>query len=326
MNHDIVTIGASAGGIEPLQHIVRALPVDLPAAVFVVVHIGVAGRLVDALSRDPGFPVATAEDERPIEHGTLFVAPPDQHLLLSPDRMLLRRGPRENLARPAIDPLFRSAATHHGPRVVGVVLSGNLTDGTAGLEAIKRCGGLAVVQDPGEAPFPSMPASVLANMDVDHVVKIAQLPKLLATLTAQETALPPRDVPEDIRWEAEVAAGRFSDMDEPERFGEHALINCPECGGPLWELNADAPMHDRCYEGQSYTPETLLHEQSRVVEKALWSALRAHRERAALSAWMERSERARNRARSAEVWAARAAEHARDAEAIRRVLRRNRAE
>ena len=183
-NHRIIAIGASAGGLKPLERLLADLPADLPASVFVVLHIGASSHLTHILGRSSALPVEAAHSGTRIELGRVYVAVPGLHLLVHDSHILLRRGPRENSARPAIDPLFRTAAITYGGAVIGVVLSGALNDGTAGLNAIKRCGGLAVVQDPSDAAVPSMPASALRNVDVDHIAPASHLAVLLARTRA----------------------------------------------------------------------------------------------------------------------------------------------
>src|SRR3954471_24327227 len=180
--HDTIVIGASAGGMDALQVLVRGLPPDLAAAVFIVMHVGIRSHLAQILDKAATLPVVPADTGMTIEKGQIYVAAPGKHLLIHDGHTLLRRGPRENLSRPAIDPLFRTAAASRGGRVIGVVLSGNLNDGTAGLRAIKRCGGLAVVQEPRDASVPSMPESALRHVEVDHVVPVEEMAGLLGEL------------------------------------------------------------------------------------------------------------------------------------------------
>jgi two-component system chemotaxis response regulator CheB len=205
LNRDIMVIGASAGGVDALRRLLADLPAELPAAVFVVLHVGEASHLVHVLDRCSRLPVKHAINGEAVEAGQVLVAPPGRHLLLHDGHILLRRGPRENYARPAIDPLFRSAAANFGGRVIGVVLSGDLCDGTAGLGAIKRCGGLTVVQDPEDAAVPTMPLSALRYVEVDHVLPIAGMASQLGTLARQEAG-PTPDIPLDIRLEVAIAA------------------------------------------------------------------------------------------------------------------------
>jgi two-component system, chemotaxis family, protein-glutamate methylesterase/glutaminase len=322
MNRDIVTIGASAGGVAALQQLVRTLPVELPAAVFAVVHAGPGSDLAAALRGSGGFPVATAEDEVAFARGTLYVAPPDRHLLINAERMLLRRSPRENMARPAIDPLFRSAARYHGTRAIGVLLTGNLTDGAAGIEAIKRCGGRTIVQDPADAAFPGMPSNAIETVDVDHVEALSRLPALLVRLTREEAG-PATAVPPEIEWETRVAEGYVGEMTDPGAFGPQSVFSCPDCGGPLWEIDREGAWHFRCFEGHAYTPDALLQEQGAIIEKALASAIRAHRERAALARRMATSARRHNRTHSARAFEERARDYERDADVIRQLMRRD---
>jgi two-component system chemotaxis response regulator CheB len=278
------------------------------------------GNLVRAVAGAGTLSVERAEDGARFARGGLYVAQPGFHLLLGDGVTLLRRGPRENMMRPAIDPLFRSAAIQYGPRVIGVILSGTLCDGAAGLGAIRRCGGKAVVQDPREAAFPGMPAAALAGNDVAHVAPLDRIAPLLARLTAEEAG-PDRDRPEELRWEAAMAAGHVDAMDGPDTFGEHSVFTCPECHGPLWELRGtEALPRFRCYQGHAYGLEMLFQARDRGVEQALWSALRAHRERAALVRRMAETARRNNHRLSAQTWDQRAAEHEEDAELIRRVL------
>jgi two-component system chemotaxis response regulator CheB len=186
---DIIVIGASAGGVEALRTLVRGLPRDLPAAVFIVLHVPPEGTSVlPALLSKVG-PLAArhppSEGGAPIERGGIYVAPPDRHMVLEKDRVRVVLSSPEHHHRPAVDPLFRSAARHHGPHVIGVVLTGALDDGTAGLAVVKSEGGVTVVQDPDEALFASMPRSALQHVEVDHCVPVAEIPGLLARLAAR---------------------------------------------------------------------------------------------------------------------------------------------
>ena len=186
--HDIIVIGASSGGIESLTELVSGLPQDLPASVFVVVHVPAraVSLLPQILSRAGAIAAAHAKDNEPLRHGRIYVAPPDFHLLLRDGSVRLVRGPRENNHRPAIDPLFRTAARSYGPRVIGVVLSGALDDGTAGLSAVKKSGGVAIVQDPKDALFPDMPRYAMQAISVDHCVPKGDIARLLARLVAEQ--------------------------------------------------------------------------------------------------------------------------------------------
>src|SRR5262245_56542008 len=240
---DIVVIAASAGGVEALSALLRELPAGLRAAVLIVLHTpsdspGLAGAV---LARSSVLPARLAQDGERLAFGRVLVAPPDHHLLVDGHRLRVIRGPRENGVRPAADPLFRSAARSHGSRVVGVVLSGTQDDGTAGLLEIKRLGGLSIVQDPAEAMFPGMPLSALEGDDVDHVLPVAQIAKLIAELASA----PARRS----STQAGEGEGGGSGMEDPmgAETSEPVALTCPECGGALAEESDGALGRYRCH-------------------------------------------------------------------------------
>jgi two-component system, chemotaxis family, protein-glutamate methylesterase/glutaminase len=323
----IVTVGASAGGVEALTRLIRELPADLPAALFVVLHIPptAPSMLPLILNRHSRLRAHHAKDGELIEAGMVYVAPPDRHLLVKRGHVRLSRGPRENGSRPSVDPLFRSAAISYGPRVIGVVLSGNLGDGTAGLAAIKARGGIAVVQDPEDAIYPGMPRSAVEHVDVDHVVPLAELPELLVRLVSEEAP---------VTAEAAMSGHEDEDMEFEERTTEldpgaiHSLprpgvpsgFACPDCGGALFTLVDDDTLHFRCRVGHAWSPDGLLAEQAETLESALWTALRALEESAALSTQL--ADRMRRRGQTAAVarFQTRASAAQRQAELIRGVL------
>jgi two-component system chemotaxis response regulator CheB len=277
---DIVAIGASAGGIEALQEVVRGLPPDLGAAVFVVLHLPHDARssLPEILSRSGPLPAAHAKDGEVFERGRIYVAPPDRHLLLEDGRVRLERGPSHNRLRPAADPLFGSAARAHGSRVVGVVLSGALDDGTAGLARIKRRGGVAIVQDPSTALYPGMPESALAHVAVDRVVPIHQM---AAAIEEAVRGPAPDSPPVDDHQEAEPvwSMGLKPDLEEN---GTPSVYACPDCHGTLWEFEEDGILRFRCRVGHSFSTEGLLHGHDRSLESTLWAALRSLEENASM--------------------------------------------
>jgi two-component system, chemotaxis family, protein-glutamate methylesterase/glutaminase len=284
LGHDIIVIGASAGGVPALTEICRALPRDLEAAVFVVVHTSPTspGVLPQILDRSGPLSCSFPFDGQSIEMGRVYVAPPDHHMLLS-DAIHLTRGPKENGFRPAVDPLFRTAARAFGSRVVGVVLSGGLDDGTEGLLFIKQVGGIAVVQDPAEAAFPSMPASAIEAVEVDHVVTVKQMPVLLERLTHERAAQGAVVMAKDLPDEPEAAAVGDKGLKNKTMPGPPTPMTCPECGGSLWEISQGQRVtRFRCHVGHSYTPKGLLVTKSAEVESALWSALRTLEENAEL--------------------------------------------
>jgi two-component system, chemotaxis family, protein-glutamate methylesterase/glutaminase len=283
--HDVVVVGASAGGVQPLQQLAADLDPNLPAAVFVVLHIAAdkPSALADVLNRAGPLPAKFPEDGDAIEPGHISVAPPNRHLMLEPGRIRVVHGPRENRHRPSVDVLFRSAARAYGPRVVGVVLSGALDDGTAGLIAVKLRGGVAVVQDPAEAFCADMPRNAMRYLEVDHVVPAAAVGKLVSRLTKQtvdvDLAPPP---PAEMIQETQIAKLDREALDSDEKPGVQSVVACPDCRGVLWEIQEEDLLRFQCRTGHAYSPETLLAEETNEVETALWEALRAIEERAAL--------------------------------------------
>jgi two-component system, chemotaxis family, protein-glutamate methylesterase/glutaminase len=277
-NRDIVVVGGSAGGLEVLRTIVAGLPEDLSASVFVVLHCApdAPGLLAEILDRAGTLPVTHAVDGGRIERGRVYVAPPDRHIVLEPGVMRLTRGPKENRFRPAVDPLFRSAAQVYGPRAVGVILSGRLDDGTAGLLAIKQLGGTAVVQDPAEALFPSMPSSALATVRVDYSVPGAEIAALLVRLTALGADEKGEvRVSDELEIEIKIAKGEDAIAAGVERLGRPSHFACPACHGVLLEVDDHGLLRFRCHTGHAYTVESLLAEIEEAVEQARWSAVRA---------------------------------------------------
>lgn len=230
----IVVIGASAGGVEAIRSLLAELPAEFPAPVCIVLHISPEspGAMAQILQRTARLPVSMAVEGCRLQPGHVYLAPPDRHLLVEPSRMKVTKGPREHNFRPAIDPLFRSAAQVFGPGTIGVVLTGNLDDGTAGLWTIKKLGGVAVVQDPADALFPSMPRHALEYVNADHVVPLAQIAPLLAGLT-QTPVTPERvAVPEHIDVEVDIAKERNPRDAGLERIGKPSRYACPDCHGP----------------------------------------------------------------------------------------------
>lgn len=279
---DIIVIGASAGGLEALGEVIGRLPAGLPASIFIVQHMppeSIGEAMLSRLGRCKSFNTKLAEDGEPFKRGRIYVAPPDSHLLLGKTKLRVTKGARENRYRPAIDPLFRSAAVAHGPRVIGVILTGMLDDGTAGLIAIQKCGGVTVVQDPNDAVYPDMPQSALNNADVDYCVPVAAMGALLEML-AREHPGKNKPVPTDVRMEAEIAervlGGGIAKMDQ---LGSAAPYNCPTCGGALWEMDSQDVQRYRCHTGHSFTSSALLLSQWERIEETLWTALRMFEER-----------------------------------------------
>jgi two-component system chemotaxis response regulator CheB len=286
---DVVVIGASAGGLEPLTALVSRLPADLPACVLVVMHSATngSGVLPEILGRSTTLPVAFAEDGDPIEPGRIYVARPDFHLTVTDGAVSVVHGPRENGFRPAIDPLFRTAAREFGPRVIGVVLSGALADGTYGLSVIKRYGGIAVAQDPEDAVIPSMPLNAIKYAGVDRIVPAHDLGATIASLTSGNderqggTKMPRR------KNEIEPQAPHATEVSEMEElYGPPSGLTCPDCGGALWEIRQGRVVRYQCHVGHQYAPENLEQGQRDEIDSALWSAVRVLEEHAELKTRM----------------------------------------
>ncbi|WP_426061720.1 chemotaxis protein CheB [Hymenobacter sp. B1770] len=293
----LIVIGTSAGGMPALVQLVAQLPASLSAAVLVVQHFAPDSdgeHLVRRLARHTELDCRLAMSGDPIEAGTLYLAPPDRHLLVK-DRQkpytFVTKGPRENNYRPAVDALFRSAAVTYGPAVVGVVLTGMLHDGTAGLEFIKRCGGIAVVQDPHDAEFPSMPETALRNVAIDYVVPLSTLGALLEEITRgtvpDNTA---NTIPEDLKLEAAIAERVVGNTEDVDKIGHIVPLTCPDCGGNLWELEHGQVLRYRCHTGHTFTANSLLSETQHNLEETLWVALRMMEERRNLLSTMSTRE------------------------------------
>src|SRR5437660_3614276 len=277
--HDIVVVGASAGGVEALATLVSTLPPRLPAAIFVVLHISAHSPsfVPDILDRSGLLETVQASDGMEIKHGRIYVAPPDHHMLVGHGYVRVVRGPKENRHRPAIDPLFRSAALAYGRQVVGVVLTGALDDGTAGLYAIKQRGGIAIVQNPKEALYPSMPRSALEHVNIDYCLSLSDIGPRLERLAHQqageEGAYPvPEDMEEEVKYvEMNLDNAVFSTN---ERVGKPSAFSCPECGGVLWELRDQDLLRFRCRVGHAFSVESVEAAQVEQLEDALWTALK----------------------------------------------------
>ncbi|HKE13557.1 MAG TPA: chemotaxis protein CheB [Kofleriaceae bacterium] len=289
--HEIVVIGASAGGVEVLSELVAGLPGNLPAAVFVCLHVAASAEsfLPRILSRAGAIPAVHASHGAPITSGTIYVAPPDHHVVIEPGVVTLSRGPRENRCRPSVDVLFRSAAIAYGPRVNGVVLSGYLDDGAAGLLAIERCGGLVVIQDPEDSRSGGMPRAALEVVEPDAIVTTATVGGVLAELVRRPATMTgPRPGVAQTRLEVDSSQDSPAAAREAIQVGQASGISCPECGGSLFGLKDGPLTRFRCHVGHAYSPASLLEAQSEETEKALWAALRALEERSALLLDMSR--------------------------------------
>lgn len=281
----IVVIGGSAGSINVLKTIFRGLPADFPAAVLVVTHIGARESMLPSLlERHTALPVRHALQGEPIVPGQVLVAPSDLHLTVARDgermHVHLSHGPKENHARPAIDPLFRTAASLYRADAIAVVVSGFLDDGTVGLQAIRACGGTALVQDPAEAEAPDMPASALRHAGADFVLRADEIaPKLLA-LAAAAAADPDAGAPPGPELQDWIAVENRmftegADMEDLDRIGTRVGLTCPECGGTIWQMRRPGPLRYRCHTGHAFTARVLESRQVDEVDEALWAAVRS---------------------------------------------------
>jgi two-component system, chemotaxis family, protein-glutamate methylesterase/glutaminase len=295
--HNIIVIGTSAGGLKALGAILGALPADLNAVLFIVQHLAAdKPSILPQILTDVGIlPASHPADGELIQTGRIYIAPPDYHLLVNQGSMRVVRGPQENRFRPAIDALFRSAARAYGSRVVGVVLTGYLDDGTVGLQAIKKRGGVAIVQDPNEAEYPSMARSALRYVKVDHCLPLAEIPDLLVHLSEEPVAAEVYPVTEEIEVESKIAEQQMNTQEflkNVEAIGTRTTYTCPECNGSIWQIGSEEPLRFRCHIGHSFTANVFLSEQTQNIENALWSAVRAMEEKVTFSRQM--SERMKN--------------------------------
>ena len=283
-NRDVIVMGASAGGLQALSRVVKQLPGDLKAAVFIVWHVSPHHRsiLPEVLTAAGKLKAQHASDGERIENGKIYVAPPDHHLLVEAGRVRLTIGPKENRFRPAVDSLFRSAAYAFGARVVGVVLTGGLDDGTAGLWAIKDRGGIAVVQDPAEAEQPSMPSSAVNNVEVDYCLPVSEIPQLLVRLSRESVDEKGAAVSKELEIETRIALeDNAADLDVAQ-LGNLSEFTCPDCHGSLIQISNGKLIRFRCHTGHSFGSASLLADLTDSVEQSIWTAIRAVEEQARL--------------------------------------------
>jgi two-component system chemotaxis response regulator CheB len=328
LDERVVVAGASAGGLEPLVSLVRGLPVDFPAAVCIVLHTPPhsPGRIAQVLARSCRLPVGNAVDDEPLRPGHVYVAPPDRHLVLELGRVRLTHGPRENRQRPAVDALFRSAAFVYGARAVGIVLSGALDDGTAGLWAIKDRGGVVIVQDPDEALFPWMPQSAMQHVSVDHVVTAAELaPLLLGLVSAPTPASEDTPVSRELEIVNQIAKGDSAMDAGVMELGPTTPYTCPDCSGVLMRVAEGGVAAYRCHTGHAFSFDTLLATTTEHTDEMLWNALRSTEEVMLLLQQAARSARERHDLSAVEAAERRVAEVSQRADLLREVVKQHRA-
>ncbi len=286
----IVVIGASAGGLNALSEMVQHLKKGLDVAYCIVLHLsrkGIGDYVVHRLGKFTSMTCSLATNDAPVEKDNIYIARPNQHLLIKDNKFMLGAGPEENRWRPSIDVLFRSAAVAYSSHAIGIILSGLLDDGTSGMWAIKRSGGVCIVQDPDEAEYPDMPVSVIDHMDVDHVLALAEIGPTIAT-TIDQTKGEKKPAPDDVIAESKIAEKTAVGIEDVKDLGHHqSLYACPDCGGGLWDVKNDVIKRYRCHIGHAYTERDLVLKQAEAAGSTLWVALRMMEERKHLLRKME---------------------------------------
>jgi two-component system, chemotaxis family, protein-glutamate methylesterase/glutaminase len=314
---NIVVIGGSAGAVRPVSTLLKELVHDFQASIFIALHLSPSSAewLSGHFSRHSGRRVISPSDEQPIEAAAVYIAPPDRHLLIKEGKVLTSRGPRENHWRPAIDVLFRSAAVAHGSRVIAVLMSGELDDGTAGLQAIKACGGVTIVQHPDDALRQTMVRTALANVEVDYTAYLNEMPQLLSRLTREPVAIAV-PAPDRLRREALMAEVPQEAPRLLEEYGSPSTLSCPECSGPLRRGGEDGAQF-RCLIGHAFHLESLTDGTELEIERTLWAAIRLFEQRANIARMTEEAERAQGRERRAQLSQERAQEAQQHAQRLR---------
>ena len=281
----VIVVGASAGGLNALSEFAGQLKPGMDAAVFIVMHLSrtsITDFLMHRLQPLTQLKCEIASEGASIQKDHIYIASPNLHLLVKKGNIILGRGPEENRWRPSIDVLFRSAAAAYSTRVIGVILTGLLNDGTTGMLAIKRSGGTCIVQDPNEAEYPDMPLSVLNNMEVNYCINLADMGEVIAGIT--ETTPEEKPAPNDVVIESQIAERVVVDYENVMQLGEKSIYACPDCGGGLWQINKDGQGQGkddryRCHIGHSYSEKDLVIKQGEIFESTLWTALRIMEER-----------------------------------------------
>jgi len=288
----LIIIGASAGGLTAVANLLSQLKPGIPAVIGVVLHLPEKAEselFLARLKRSSVLPCHLAAHHLPVRNGHVYLAPAGYHMLLKEKETLLGNGPAEGRWRPSIDASFRSAAAAGNSHCIGIILTGMLDDGAIGMDAIRRCGGYTIVQDPDEADYPNMPLAVLNKMKVDRCLPLAGIPSAITEFIASNPA--PKPVPEDIRIENEMLEQVATEADRLRQLGEPSLFSCPDCGGGLWEIKSGTVTRYRCHIGHSYTEQDLLQGQQNDIESTLWVALRVMEEKRNLLQKIARTEK-----------------------------------
>jgi two-component system chemotaxis response regulator CheB len=317
----VVVIGTSAGGVAALSELVGQLNPTMDAAFFIVMHLSntaISDFLVHRLQPHTNLKCVVATDAIAVQRGHIYLAPPNQHMILIRDQIVVGHGPKENSWRPSIDVLFRSAAAAYNSHTIGIILTGFLNDGTAGMIALKQSGGICIVQDPNEAEFPDMPLSVLNNLQVDHSISLANMSEVLSGLLEREPiAVEP---PSHVLAEADIAARMAVGIERVNGLGNHTVYNCPDCGGGLWQINGEEITRYRCYTGHTYNENELLSKLGDNVESTLWVAVRMMEERSNMYSKIARDNRKKGLARISDSYDRNADELKKHIDTLRDIL------
>lgn len=273
---NLIAIGASAGGIKAIIKVLEGFPETIDAAIMIVLHLSrksSSENIVEIFQRHTALQCEVAKDMMPLEKGKVYLAQPEQHLMVKGHIIRLNQGPEENRYRPSIDVLFRSVAVHFGNRAIGIILTGMLDDGTSGMYAIKSCGGLCLIQNPSEAEYANMPQNVLNRVEIDFMADLAEIPIIVKDILNKP--LPPQiAIPNELKVEADITEKLMSDINDLKKIAKQSDFVCPDCGGGLWQIKND-PLHRyRCYTGHVYTEKLLQEVQDLKIEESIWVSIR----------------------------------------------------
>ncbi len=281
-NRNIFVIGGSAGSITSLRAIFSQIKADFEGTILVAIHLHphLRSHLDRVLAEKSEIPIELATHGKTLEKGKAYLCVPNRHILVDEEKIILTNGPRENRVKPAIDPLFRSAAFYHRSKTTGIILSGTLDDGSAGLLAVKDCGGLSIVEDPETAQFKEMPKNAKAIASIDHIASPEEIGQLIYEISRSPAPAPPKHIPENLEAEVKISIRSQSDIDLQNELGNQVPYICPECSGPLWEMKEKRQKRYRCHTGHAYSLKNLAAGQEEALEESLWAALRTLEEKA----------------------------------------------
>ncbi|MFD2288848.1 chemotaxis protein CheB [Pedobacter petrophilus] len=278
---NVITVGASAGGLSAVSELLASLPGNIDAAVFIVIHISkvaIEENILSLLNKKSKLEVVIPQNGTKIENRKAYLAPVDHHMMLSNGTILTTRGAKENHWRPSIDVLFRTAAAAYSNCVTGIILTGLLDDGTSGMIAIKNAGGTCIVQEPEEAEYADMPQSVINNIEVDYRVSIVDMHYILSDLYSRGICVK-GEVPANLKLESEITLRMSSNYEQTSTLGIPTMFTCPDCGGVLTKIKEDGNSRYRCFTGHVYSEDILTGEYANKIEEALWVAIRMMEER-----------------------------------------------